>query len=79
MTPLWIWRAGETLTHEFVRFKRNFTSNTKSVEIKLAADTDFVAYLDGKEIMRGQFSDYPQEKTFSVFNDELSEGEHTLG
>lgn len=76
--PIWIWRAGETLTHEFVRFKRIFTSNTESVEIKLSADTDFSAYLDGKEVMRGQFSDYPEEKTFSTVNIDLNEGEHTL-
>jgi len=76
--PIWIWRAGETLTHEFVRFKRNFTSNTESVEIKLSADTDFVTFLDGKEIMRGQFSDYPQEKTFSSVTLDLNEGKHTL-
>ena len=46
--------------------------------IKISVDTDFTAYLDGKEIMRGQFSDYPDDKTFSVFYDELNEGEHTL-
>ena len=78
IAPVWIWRSGETVPHEFVRFQRKFESKNEVAFIKISADTDFTAYLDGKEIMRGQFSDYPDEKTFSVFYDELNEGEHTL-
>ena len=77
-TPIWIWRAGEVLPHEFVRFQRKFKCDDERVSVKLSADTDFTAFLDGKEIMRGQFSDYPEEKTFSSVILDVNGGEHTL-
>lgn len=77
-TPIWIWRSGEVLTHEFVRFQRKFTSGKETAVIKISVDTDFVAYLDGNEIMRGQFSDYPEAKTYSVIDLDLNSGEHAL-
>lgn len=76
--PVWIWRKGEILPHEFVRFQRKFNSRKECAAVRISADSDFTAFLDGKEIMRGQFSDYPEEKTYSEVQLDLTEGDHTL-
>ena len=76
--PVWIWRKGKIQPHEFVRFQRKFNSREESAAVRISAENDFTAYLDGEEIMRGQFSDYPEEKTYSEVSLDLTEGEHTL-
>ena len=77
-SAMWIWHNGEVLPHEFVRYKQNFSSSRETVQIRISADTDFTAYLDGVEIMRGQFSDYPDSKTFSAAEIPVVQGVHTL-
>jgi len=34
----------------------------------VAANWDFIAYLNGKEVGRGQFPDYPEQKTYTVID-----------
>lgn len=74
----WIWRKGKVLPHEFVRFQKTFSSGNETAELKISADSDFIAYLDGTEILRGQFSDYPADKTYTTAELPLQTGEHTL-
>lgn len=78
-TPKWIWRGGERREHEFVRFYREFElAESGDAILKIAAETDFTAYLDGEEVMRGQFSDYPDAKTYSDCDLHLESGSHRL-
>ena len=63
--PTWIWRNNRNVPHDTVRFQRNFRCENETVKITLSADSDLIAFLDDSEIMRGQFSDYPNEKTSS--------------
>ncbi|MEI8248275.1 MAG: hypothetical protein WCI51_20740, partial [Lentisphaerota bacterium] len=65
----WIWRPQhEDNEHQYVCFRKEFSVNDVSTgKLYISADTDFVAYLNGREIGRGQFSDYPEEKTYSEF------------
>ncbi len=65
----WIWRPQhEDNEHQYVCFRKEFSVNDVSTgKLYISADTDFVAYLNGREIGRGQFSDYPDEKTYSEF------------
>ncbi|MCX6986253.1 MAG: alpha-L-rhamnosidase N-terminal domain-containing protein, partial [Lentisphaerae bacterium] len=78
----WIWKKqAEDTEHQYVCFRKNFSVDDISNGILyISADTDFVAYLNGREIGRGQFSDYPEEKTYSEFQFEslLKPGENVL-
>ncbi|MEI8247432.1 MAG: hypothetical protein WCI51_16485, partial [Lentisphaerota bacterium] len=65
----WIWKkqTGDS-EHQYVCFRKEFSvEDSSSGKLYISADTDFVAYLNGQEIGRGQFSDYPEEKTYSEF------------
>lgn len=66
----WIWSgSGAPPGDQYVCFRRSFRANVRTADatIDLSADTDFVAYLNGQEIGRGQFGDFPQRKTWSRF------------
>ena len=69
----WIWRSVETLEnpHQYVWFRKELDFDNDDLtpaKFMVSADTDFIAYLNGVEFGRGQFSDYPQDKTYSVFD-----------
>jgi hypothetical protein len=78
----WIWRKQpEDTEHQYVCFRKKFSASGNTAgSLYISADTDFVAYLNGCEIGRGQFSDYPEEKTYSEFQSEnlLHPGENVL-
>ena len=67
----WIW-CGKLAAgpHQYVCFRKTFCipAGRKSVKARfeIAADSDFIVWLNGTEIGRGQFSDWPQRKTFTV-------------
>ncbi len=65
----WIWKKQtKDSEHQYVCFRKEFViNNSGGGSLYISADTDFVAYLNGQEIGRGQFSDYPEEKTYSEF------------
>lgn len=63
----WIWKRGEEEKDSYVVFldKFNFTGNGK-VELKICAETNYVAFINGKKVSFGQFPTYPTEKYFDV-------------
>ena len=65
----WIWRKQAADTeHQYVCFRKEFSvDDVGGGKLYISADTDFVAYLNGQEIGSRQFSDYPEEKTYSEF------------
>lgn len=71
----------EDNSHRVVLFRQHFRleKSISGAELYIAADTDFIVCLDGKEINRGQFSDDPTVKTFNtMILPELSAGDHLL-
>jgi len=66
---IWL-RQSKPLAHQYVCFRKSFIleSVEQNSTIDISADSDFVLYLNGREVGRGQFSDYPQRKTFTRFN-----------
>ena len=78
----WIWRRqDEDTEHQYVCFRKIFSvDDCRNGTLYISADTDFAAYLNGQEIGRGQFSDYPEEKTYSEFHFEslLKTGQNVL-
>lgn len=79
----WIWIKEETEEiNQYSCFRKSFTIEKIDSESKLyiSADTDFIVYINGKETGRGQFPDYPGDKTYSEFSASsfLKEGNNTI-
>jgi alpha-L-rhamnosidase len=64
----WIW-APESHPDQYLCFRRTFTLAAADREafLDISADSDFVAYLNGVEVARGQFSDFTGSKTWDRF------------
>lgn len=78
----WIWLPQEKLVrHQYVCFRKSFpVTAPQGGVIDISADSDFVLFLNGEELGRGQFSDYPTQKTVSRFEvgNRLLNGNNTL-
>ncbi len=77
---LWLDAAGSR-PNIYMALRRNFTVTGKvgALTLRIAADSDFVVWLDGVEIGRGQFSDDSAQPTWSDFAvAELAPGNHAL-
>ena len=63
----WIWvEKNVDKVHQYACFRRDFELKTPaSGKLLVAANWDYIAYLNGKEIGRGQFPDYPEHKTYT--------------
>lgn len=66
----WIWGAFDSQLDSYQCFRREFALEEEPTEsvLVISADTDFVAWINGQEVARGQFSDWPHQKTFSCFS-----------
>ena len=79
----WIWLAEEReMSDQYVRFRRFFYVDDLGDDAKLtiSVDSDFVAYLNGQEVGRGQFSDFAKHKTWCNFSvgDAIAVGKNVL-
>ncbi len=66
----WIWNGKTSSTADvYMCFRRRFeiVRPRRDAFIDLSADSDFVAWLNGVEIGRGQFSDFASHKTYGRF------------
>ncbi len=70
-SPDWIWLASEEpRSDRYALFRGTFTvgrTPPRDAILHLSADTDYVAWLNGREVGRGQFPDFADEKTFAKF------------
>ncbi len=77
-----IWKnAGISEPNQYVIFRRRFKLSAVEAQvlIQIAADSDYILTLDGRELGRGQFSDDPDFPTWSEYTlSELTAGEHVL-
>ncbi len=65
----WIWRdAARNGIHEVLWFRREFDASADpEAMLEIAADTDFVVWLNGIEVGRGQYPNFPSQRTFQRF------------
>lgn len=64
----WIWiDRVDPGVNQYSEFRRTFDLEQPAAgaELCLSVDTNFVAYINGQYVGSGQFSDFPEEKTFS--------------
>lgn len=86
-TPLsaasWIWHPSSPEADAYLCFRSTWVWQGDGEDgwVDLAVDSDFVLYLNGYELGRGQFSDLPRSKTWSRFpigRHQLRRGENLL-
>jgi len=68
--PQWIWVDKDVdKVNQYACFRREFEiTNPVKGQLLVTANWDFIAYLNGEEIGRGQFPDYPEQKTYTVID-----------
>ncbi len=68
----WIWAGKETTAiNQYAEFRRDFFLDKLPSEpgmLQISADKDYVLWLNGCYIACGQFSDYPDEKTYDCLD-----------
>lgn len=63
----WIWSRDRIPENQHVCFRTVFKGGSGNM-LHISADSDFVAFLNGVKVGQGQFSDWPEEKTYSSFD-----------
>ena len=75
----WIWTNQPSAKHQLAYFRKTFDiKNSGAFRFRISAEANYAAYCDGKEFLRGQYSDYPQAKTFTESILQLNSGKHTI-
>lgn len=75
----WIWTNQLTGKNQLAYFRKTFSiTESGSFRFRISAEANFAAFCDGKEFLRGQYSDYPQAKTFTECTLNLSAKQHTI-
>mgnify|MGYP000719454388 CR=1 FL=1 len=67
----WIWLHADTsVVNEYVDFRRRFRLQRQPDKARLfiAADSDFQVFVNGTELWGRQYTDYPQERSYSTFD-----------
>ncbi len=78
-TPCWIWADVPVQPHSICEFRKTFNAPAQPVTINISAESDFILYIDNREIYRGQYQDYPEYKRFHRFDTTLEySGDHLV-
>lgn len=77
-----IWVNNDNVIDQYVEFRREFYLDdlNENAELQISVDTNFSAYINGQFVGTGQYSDFPENKTFSRLNiaDKLVYGKNVL-
>ena len=60
----WIWPNAAPQPNEYAYFEEGFDFSGGQAVLKLAADTDYIAWVNGQRVGFGQYAGYPFEKYF---------------
>lgn len=76
----WIWRDGDAAMEEYVSFEKTFNCDPERVCLFIAAETDYIAYVNEKRVSFNQFSGYRNEKYYDEIGISFfcQKGENTL-
>ena len=69
----WIWHRDGQEKDLYVNFIKRFTANGKTV-LRIASDSNYTVYLNGRLAAFGQYADYPCSKVY----DEIDVSEYTV-
>ncbi len=78
----WIWCSRADGDNQYLDFYRDFTLDATSAdaELQIAADSEYVVYLNGTLVSCGQYDDFPHLRTYDKISvaPYLKQGENTL-
>ena len=64
----WIWIGNEPQPEEYVYFSKDFDFDGKKIVLKLCAEVEYVAYVNGTFLGFGQYAGYPFEKYYDEYD-----------
>ena len=66
MQAKWVYPGQFSEPNSFMRFRHDFTLNEvdSSAQLYISADSDYAVWLNGEFVNCGQFSDFPEAKTY---------------
>ena len=80
--PGWVWLDSEVVANQYVELRLlvELSDYLDNSFLRISAVTNFVAYVNDELVGTGQFSDFPEQKTFSEFDvaGKLQPGENVL-
>ena len=76
----WVWINDGDRPNEYASFKQNFTCNNGKMLLKICAESNYIAYVNGKRAGFGQFAGYVNEKYYDELDitNLCKEGENEL-
>lgn len=75
----WIRHCDGLVSDTYYLFRKDFETTESCIgDLYLSADYDFVLYVNGAEIGRGQFPDYPAKKTYTHFSVPFGSGKNQI-
>jgi len=77
----WIWHKSSNENNTYVNFLREFKiESTEGAKIKIAADSEYVLYINDSFVGCGQFDDFPPLRTYDTYDIEnyMKSGKNTL-
>ncbi len=78
----WVWSAEAAPINAYVRFEQTFSleAAVSNAVLRISADAQYAAFLNGELVGAGQYADYPAYKTFDEYQvgQRLRAGENRL-
>ena len=76
----WIWLDEQILPDQYISFFQEFSCKKEKTVLKISAETNYIAYLNGKRVGFGQFAGYKNEKYYDELDitDFVKEGKNKL-
>ena len=65
-TANWIWCGTSCAPDEYGEFYTSFSYETGNVTLRISADSNYAAYLNGTLCACGQYADYPHDKIYDT-------------
>ena len=77
----WIWCNDNPQEDEYSEFMDSFSYQTGKVVLRISADSNYAAYINGRLAAFGQYADFPYDKVYDVVDvtEFCREGENRLG
>ena len=74
----WIWCERAAAVNAYAVFRAAFSAPLGKACLRISADAQYAAFLNGLLVGEGQYADYPEYKVYDELPCALAEGENTL-
>ncbi len=76
----WIWLCGSDAPNQYICFRKKIflSDDVPQLRLHISADSDFVVYFNGVMLDGGQYSDWPEKKSYTTILLNLKQGDNVL-